>query len=237
MRMKPISKLLFITVGIAVFTSSCKHEPILDTPTGGNVGGGVTNPTNGICFESQILPIFQSSCAYAGCHDAITSADGFNFSSYASIMATNSAIKPNNPGDSKVIRFITEDDPDKIMPPPPKTPLSSDQINLLIQWINEGAQNTTNCSQSCDTTQFKFAADILPIFQSHCNGCHSGASPSAGINLTNHSGAATVANNGRLWGSITHTSGYSAMPQNSPKLNDCKTVKIKKWIDNGAPNN
>jgi len=203
---------------------ACKHDPVVQEDAG-------------VCFDSQILPIFQSSCALPGCHDNITSADGYNFSSYVSIMSTGSAIKANNPGDSKVVRYITEDDEDKIMPPPPKLPLSQIQIDLIIQWINQGAKNTTNCGVICDANTFAFAADIQPILQTHCTGCHAGANPDAGINLSNHAGVAVVANNGRLLGSINHQAPYSQMPKNAPKLSDCKISKITSWIDNGAPNN
>ncbi|MFN4121812.1 MAG: c-type cytochrome domain-containing protein [Flavobacteriales bacterium] len=219
--------LMMLSVTLIVI-SSCRHEPPINNNN--------NNANGGICFESQILPIFQSSCAYAGCHDAITSADGYNFTSYANIMASGNAIKPNNPGDSKVIRYITEDDPDKIMPPPPNAPLSASQISLITQWINEGAQNTVNCAASCDTSTFKFNADIKPILESHCTGCHSGALPDAGINLSNHSGVLLVVNSGRLFGTINHQAGFSPMPKNNPKLSNCQITKIKKWIDNGAQN-
>lgn len=215
---------LLLSLSMLIFVSACKREPV------------IKQTDKEICFETQILPIFQSSCAYTGCHDAATSANGYNFTSYANIMASGSAIKPNDPGDSKVIRYITEDDEDKIMPPPPNAPLSPEQISILTQWINEGAKNTVNCASSCDSLAFKFNTDVLPLLQTHCTGCHSGSNPDAGINLSNHSGVSLVANNGRLFGSVNHAAGFSPMPKNSPKLNACEILKIKNWIDNGAAN-
>jgi len=147
------------------------------------------------------------------------------------------AIKPGDPNDSKVVKYITEDDEDDIMPPPPYQALPQESINLIIQWIKEGAKNTSNCSENCNPNTYAFAADIQPILQNHCTGCHSGSTPDAGINLSNYSGVSVVANNGRLFGSINHAIGFSQMPKSAPKLDDCKITKIKNWIDNGAPNN
>jgi hypothetical protein len=45
-----------------------------------------------------------------------------------------------------------------------------------------------------------------------------------------------VVDNGRFWGAINHEDGYSPMPQNLPKLNDCDLKKIRTWIDEGALN-
>ena len=33
------------------------------------------------------------------------------------------------------------------------------------------------------TTAISYAGDILPILDTHCNGCHSGGAPSAGLDL------------------------------------------------------
>lgn len=43
--------------------------------------------------------------------------------------------------------------------------------------------------------------------------------------------------NGKLYGSIAHTTGFAAMPQSGNKLSDCQIAQVKKWIDAGAPQN
>ena len=72
------------------------------------------------------------------------------------------------------------------MPQPPNPDLSAAQKALIGRWINEGARNTTNCGSNCDTTQFKFAANINVILTSNCIGCHGGTAPSGNINLSNN---------------------------------------------------
>jgi hypothetical protein len=46
-----------------------------------------------------------------------------------------------------------------------------------------------------------------------------------------------MADNGKLFGSISHVSGYSAMPKNGNQLTDCQISMVKIWIYQGAPEN
>lgn len=91
----------------------------------------------------------------------------------------------------------------------------------------------------CQTEQMSFIADVLPIFQTHCNDliCHGGVFPQGSINLESHDRVLIVALNGRLVGSIEHQQGYSPMPLNAEKLSDCDIEKIVSWIDQGALDN
>jgi hypothetical protein len=91
---------------------------------------------------------------------------------------------------------------------------------------------------NCDTSNVTFSGDVFPIIQNSClSGCHSGSSPSAGITLSTYAGVKAKVTDNRLYGSITHASGFSAMPKGGSKLTDCNLSKIKAWIDAGAPNN
>ena len=225
------------------FIASCKHE--LDHPddagnpidTTGNPNDTVVPPPpvdTMVCFESEILPLFVSNCAMPGCHDAITHEEGLRLYDYAHIIQD---IVPNQPTQGDLMEVILETDPDKIMPPPPSNPLSSAQIALIQQWINQGAQNTTNCANTCDTTAFTYSADIAPIMSSYCNGCHSGTFPSGGINTVSWANLQTIVTDGSLLGSVQHNTNFSAMPKNTAKMDDCNITKIRKWIQAGAPNN
>ena len=229
---------IIILFALISFASGCKHElfyPEITPVVPVDTSGSNPNPEDTmICFETQILPLFQSNCAMSGCHDAITHEEGFRLYDYAHIIQD---IVPNQPTQGDLMDVILETDPDKVMPPPPSSPLSSAQIALIQQWINQGAMNTTNCASSCDTTAFAYTANIAPIMSSYCNGCHSGTFPSAGINTTSHAGLQSIVSNGSLLGSVQHTSGFVAMPQNAAKLSTCNITKIRKWILAGAPNN
>lgn len=89
----------------------------------------------------------------------------------------------------------------------------------------------------CDTTIVTYSASINPIMTAYCTGCHSGANAPLGIRLEIYTGVKAQVTNGKLLGSITHAPGFSPMPKNGSKLNDCNIAKIKKWIAGGSPNN
>jgi hypothetical protein len=245
---KKIKSLTCIILLIAVFGSGCKHEiiypeqeqPVTDPTGGGNGGGGggasgIPCDPDTIYFENSILPMLVSNCAMSGCHDAATASDGVILTSYASVMAT-ADVRPFDLQGSDLYEVITETDPDKKMPPPPRPSLSAAQISMIATWINQGAQNLT-CGINCDTLNIKFSTTINPILQNKCVGCHSGSNPPQGINLSAYSGVLPVALNGKLYGAVSHTAGFVAMPQSGPKIPDCEILQIKKWIDAGSPNN
>lgn len=235
MKNQSISILGSFMLGLVfLFASGCKHEPEA-IPVIPGQNEKPCHPDT-VYFQNDILPLLQSSCALAGCHDAITQEDGVNLTNYNSVINT-ADVKPMQPNKSDLYEVLIEDDPDKRMPPPPKQALSADQIDMVYTWIMQGALNNSCEGGPCDSIHVAFNLTIAPIIQNHCLGCHSGASPSGGISLAGYPNIVTVANNGKLLGSITHSTGYVAMPQNSNKLSTCQIAQIRKWINDGTPNN
>jgi hypothetical protein len=231
MKMKEIIYGLILVVVAAVTVYSCKHSPdSVMTPITPPPGGS----TSQLCFETDILPIFQTNCAKSGCHDVASHEKDYIFDSYSNIMRKD--VRPGDATNSKVYKVLFETGNDK-MPPPPNVDLTVAQKALIGRWINEGAKNTTGCSTGCDTLQFKYAANIRPILDNYCIGCHGGATPSANLDFTSYNIVRSQAINGRLPGAITHSAGYSPMPKNSPKLSECQITQVKKWIAAGAQNN
>lgn len=88
----------------------------------------------------------------------------------------------------------------------------------------------------CDTLDVRYSADVAIIMQNNCNACHGSGFPQAGIITDNYDDLKVIAENGKLWGAVNHEDGYSPMPQDRPKLNDCDLSKIRIWINNGALN-
>lgn len=193
-----------------------------------------------VYFEQDILPILLSSCGFSGCHSANDDNDDVVLINYSTVFNTGK-IKPYDLGDSELYEVITENDEDDIMPPPPYAPLATEQINLIAKWIMQGAKNLTCGDTSlvsiCNTTNVTYSGIVRPILQNNCVGCHSGASPSGNIALSTHSQVLTRVNDGSLNGSITHTTGFTAMPPGLPTLSACKIEQIQVWIAAGAPNN
>ena len=93
-------------------------------------------------------------------------------------------------------------------------------------------------SANCDATAVAtFSAEVLPLLNGRCNGCHAGTSPSGGIKLNTYAEVMKYVNDGSLMGSIEHASGFSPMPKNGSKMSACQIQEIQSWIDAGALNN
>lgn len=240
--------LVFLLTLLLLFTTSCKHEPqilpdkttMTDNGSSGNGNGNgnqvSTCDPDSIYFQKTILPLLVSSCAKSGCHDALSHEDGIVLDNYQNIM-NHGDIRPGNPGSSDLYEVITENDPDKIMPPPPFSALAQSDIDLIAAWISQGANNN-NCSDgNCDSSNVTFSSGVNPILQSKCIGCHNNNLASGQVNLFGHANVNIYAQSGSLLGSITHANGYFPMPKGSPMLSDCEIALVRTWIRNGAPNN
>lgn len=89
----------------------------------------------------------------------------------------------------------------------------------------------------CSTDNMSYANDIAPIISQNCYVCHAQALNLGNVTLEGYEAIKVYVDNGKIEGSINHRSGFSAMPQNLPKLLDCEIAKIEQWITDGAPNN
>lgn len=239
--------LLFISILAVTSITSCKHDvpqPVIVNNNGNNGGGNGNGNGNGslppcdpdsVYFDQQVLPILVSNCTMSGCHNSTTHAEGIDLTSYAAVMASD-VVKPTHPYSSDLYKAITDNDPDDVMPPPPAAHLLTAQINLIKNWILQGAQNL-HCDAGCDTTYVTYSNTIAPMMTTYCNGCHSGANPSGGLDYTTYSSVSDAAADGSLFGSVSHDPNWSAMPKNSAMLPQCKIDQIRIWVNAGAPNN
>lgn len=92
---------------------------------------------------------------------------------------------------------------------------------------------------TCVTDNMSYQANIIPILERNCYACHSVVDgPNNGnIILEGYTELRKYVDSGQLSASINHQAGYSAMPQDAPKLGNCDIGKIDQWIVDGAPNN
>jgi uncharacterized membrane protein len=194
---------------------SCQHEQMGD-------------PNAAICFERDILPIFNSKCAMSGCHDAGTSAEGYTLDNYKNIVSDG--IVAGKPNKSEVYESIADGE----MPPKNSTQLSESEKQLIYDWIAEGAKNGINCASACDTAVSGFSSTIQPMMTKYCVGCHAYPNAGAGVDLSSPLGVKNAINQG-LMKSLDHT-GYYPMPKGGSKLSDCEINQVRKWIQKGAPN-
>jgi Protein of unknown function (DUF1553)/Protein of unknown function (DUF1549)/Planctomycete cytochrome C len=98
-------------------------------------------PANKIDYNTQVKPILNKKCIT--CHGGVKREANFSllFRQEALAVAESGkkAIVPGNPNHSELIRRINETDPEERMPYK-KDPLSKEEINILTQWIKEGAE-------------------------------------------------------------------------------------------------
>ena len=90
-------------------------------------------------FSADILPLLTSRCATAGCHVA-GGPHGVDLRTYDTLSAGGDAgaiVVAGNARESEVVKQIVQGR----MPPAPAEPLEAAQIQLIIDWINEGAEN------------------------------------------------------------------------------------------------
>ena len=222
--------------------SACEHEPIavtqkepVDTvPTLGPCDTGV------IYFQNDIMPYINSACAIPGCHDNATPAANINLSSYTAIMNSKvlgePIVKAGDWQNSKLARAVYGLD---LIPMPPLYNLTiPGQAKLNIRkWIEQGAQNNA-CDAVCDTTSYRYSTDIAPLLRKYCSGCHYGDYASDGVLTTTYNRVkALVDDDNILYRVITGAPGVKRMPTGDVVMLDCDIIKVRKWIESGAPNN
>ncbi|MCP9768898.1 hypothetical protein EGI22_13345 [Lacihabitans sp. LS3-19] len=193
--------------------------------------GTNSTPSSVVCFNTQILPFFQSNCSQSGCHDAKTRAEGYDLTTLAGI---KKGINTSNPTNSKLYKVIVDTGRER-MPPPPAAPISQANKDMLLKWIKEGAKET-KCDVVINAENPTFAAVIKPIIDNYCLGCHQSGNASGGVLLNSYANIKFVADNGVLLGSVKKITGYIAMPPSS-KLSICEITAIENWVKAGALNN
>lgn len=107
-----------------------------------NIGVVFNNPANAgrpsPSFNADILPILTNQCAFAGCHVA-GGPDGIDLRTYQVLKAggeDDAIVIVDDARDSELVEQIIEGEM-----PPNGPPLPAAQIQLIIDWINEGAKN------------------------------------------------------------------------------------------------
>lgn len=237
-----------LKVGIAIFLAAmiaiaCQHKtntpvPATTDTTKHNNNNNTDTTTNtvdtSLCFSRDILPIFIANCTQSGCHNATDRAEGYVFTSYETI--TSRSFVKGNATATKLYKSIVTKGSSR-MPQPPYPALTDAQIALIGRWINEGANNKTDCGALCDSNSYTYSGAVKPMMEKYCKGCHNVSNASGGIALDTYDGTKNAVLNGKVLASIRQQSGASAMPQGGSKLSTCQITQVQKWANAGAPNN
>ena len=200
-------------VAVTFIHFGCKHDPVV---------------FSNVCFESDVLPIFQSNCSM--CHGQDKAEGDIRLDSYDNIMKD---IKAGNAKGSKIYKAISSGS----MPPSSKPKLTGKQIAVIYSWIQNGAEN---CS-SCDTVNVSYSSTIKGILDNKCNSldCH-GAGEGTDLSTYQLLHDYLASDNVTILTKIfqSDTNNFSAMPPKpAAKLDDCSLNQIRSWIHAGYPNN
>ena len=226
---KKISIIIIIAVIVcgAVIIDSCKHAPYV-LPEKLRTG----DPT--ICFEHDVLPIFQSNCAKSNCHDSRSGVQGYVLDNYTDIV--KKGIVPGNPAASIIWQCVSMHIFNVTFMPKNAPALSPADLDVIRRWIAAGAIDSGACNNICDTTKYTYNGTIAPLMQTYCVGCHSSSS-SVGGSLADYTSIRNAAVDGRLIGDIAHSPGFNAMPLSGSMLENCQITQIKEWVAAGTPEN
>ena len=94
-----------------------------------------------VSFKDDISPILTASCAFVGCHVAghVTDLDLSSYDTFKDGGNRGPAFVEGDGKESLVVKYIEG----RVEPQMPinGVPLNGEQIQLFIDWINEGAEN------------------------------------------------------------------------------------------------
>ncbi len=106
-------------------------------------------PDNHVDFNTEVKPILNKKCM--ACHGGVKKAGGFSLlfreEALAKTKSGKPAILPGDANGSAFIQVLTHSDPEKRMPKK-GDPLTDDEIEILREWVDEGAEWGTHWAYS-----------------------------------------------------------------------------------------
>ncbi|MEX0602877.1 MAG: YncE family protein, partial [Bacteroidota bacterium] len=101
----------------------------------------------GVSYSREVQPLFNARCASSGCHGSVSPASDLELTSWESVMRGShhgAMVIPFRPDRSHLIFHVNHDTtraPVAHPSMPPDQPLPDGEVELLMQWIREGARN------------------------------------------------------------------------------------------------
>ena len=134
MKRKAISLIIFLFAALALW--SCKDQ------IGGPNQSPIVFPASNISYSKYIDPLFQQRCAVGGCHSSTTAAGDLDLTmpSYTSLMNHQPRLVVSGASNNSLLVQRLDGRIQPVMPPL-QSPLTSNQINGIKKWIDEGALN------------------------------------------------------------------------------------------------
>ncbi len=89
---------------------------------------------------------------------------------------------------------------------------------------------------TCETDALTYNNAIADILNTSCatSSCHD-SNTTTTFSMANYTDALAAVGDGKIVGAINHESGFTQMPKDGTKLDDCTIDKLTSWINDGAP--
>ncbi len=113
-------------------------DPVVDPPS----DPVDPSPAPGVSYKDEINPILAERCAVRGCHDNIVGFGGLHLNTYDNFKKggqSGAAFVAGDADNSLVVKYIKGEEQPQM--PIGENPLNADEIQLFVDWINEGAEN------------------------------------------------------------------------------------------------
>jgi hypothetical protein len=211
---------------ILLCLESCTHDPV------------TIDMQDPICFDTLVMPMLKTFCGQPGCHGSISPQEGFDVSSYQTIMQ---AVTPGDPRGSTLYKVITDINSENMMPP--NGPLTIEQRSIIEVWIAQGALQNA-CNSNNDTSGICFVQDILPMILSNCGieGCHDAITHEGDYVLVDYNSIMEEGivpfnpNNSKIYEVVTASEDDLMPPYPKQPLTTSQISALREWILDGAPN-
>jgi hypothetical protein len=134
--MKNYLKAAMLTIMFAVILCSCKDQ--IDDPN----SNPVVFPASNVSFSQHVQPLFQSRCAFAGCHGGSNPAGGLDLTSpaYNSLMNHQPRLVVSGASNNSLLIEKLDGRIPHQMPYNSQS-INANQLTGMKKWIDEGAQN------------------------------------------------------------------------------------------------
>jgi hypothetical protein len=97
-------------------------------------------PSENVSYSQHIQPVFNVKCNNSGCHNSIDGAGGLILSDWINTTADYLIVTPGKPNSSILVKAIQGQSANP-MPPLGYSTLTTNQIEGIFTWIEEGALN------------------------------------------------------------------------------------------------
>ena len=127
--------MMFLLMGFTFWVCGCGTSDDTTDEMGGIVDGSAGS---GVSFQNDVLPILTQRCALSGCHVA-GGPRGIDLRSYESVLEggqRGAIVVAGDAAGSEIVNQIATGNM-----PPGGPPLEDAQVQLITDWINDGAEN------------------------------------------------------------------------------------------------